>query len=78
LLVRAALVLRAPSRHAAQFLQATGQSVAHALQLSEPEQAGTADCPIFEAHCARRGDIGERGGQNRRKLALEPRDLLLQ
>jgi hypothetical protein len=71
-------MLRAPSRHAAQLLQAAGEAVAHALELSEPEQGWSTDGRTFAALGAGRGDIGEGVGEDRRDLALEPCDLRLQ
>jgi hypothetical protein len=70
--VPAALVLGALGRQPAELLDAAGQLIARALERLQAEQARTDD---VGACAARRRDVREPRGHDRRKLALEPCDL---
>jgi len=63
-------MLAALSRVAAQLVHTAGEPVAQPLELLEAEQARTA--PEVLRGAARRGDMRERLGDDRRQLALEP------
>jgi hypothetical protein len=81
-------VLTALDRHPAQLLHATGQAVAHPLQLSEREQAWAgARIPVSACSAPDRnveGEgpvgryVGKRIGDDLRQLALHSRDLRTQ
>jgi hypothetical protein len=70
--VRAALVLGALPREPAKLLHTPGQPVARSLELLQAEQAWAGEDLL---RGIRRGDEGKPLGDDRRELALEPRDL---